>query len=353
MKTITQSIVILISFGLICYSNIEAAEKTTSSGAPKLDFKVSGYLLPVKPGLHKSITNPACSYVFDQNKKGFVKNDDRVVAWIRSNHDGGAIPLRHFLSIPRVVNDTYGLFFYDADGNYVSAFKADKGYEFYGWRKGVMLVKGKDGTIWSALSGRAIEGPKKGAKLKRIPNLMTHWGHWLTLHPKSVAYRMYDGKKYPGAELPKGMDSSAKQSMGKVDDRLSADTMVMGVEGANTTKAFPLDKAKERDCFIGKVDGDSVAVFWYKATKTAVTYSTKLGDRNLTFYADKTAPESAPFKDKETNSSWTIAGRAVEGPLKGSKLKWVNGVQCRWYAWAAEYPETKIFSSDKLAKSLK
>src|SRR6266550_1696596 len=79
--------------------------------------------LLIRPGLYKSLT-------------------DRVLAWVRGAHNGGAIPIRHFLAAPRVINDTYGLFFYDPDGGYVSAFVKDSGYEFQGWRRGVMIVKG-------------------------------------------------------------------------------------------------------------------------------------------------------------------------------------------------------------------
>jgi hypothetical protein len=90
-----------------------------------------------------------------------------------------------------------------------------------------------------------------------------------------------------------------------------------------------------------------IAVFWYGPTQSAVAYSSQLGDRRLTFYADEISPESAPFKDKETGTRWTIAGRAVDGPLKGSELDWVDSIQCRWYAWAAEYPETAVHGKAK------
>ena len=62
--------------------------------------------LIAKPRLFKSITNPSCSYCNVQHKKGLINDNDRVVAWLRSNHNGGAIPLRHFLSATRVINDT-------------------------------------------------------------------------------------------------------------------------------------------------------------------------------------------------------------------------------------------------------
>src|SRR5881392_3381044 len=176
--------------------------------------------LLLRPGLYKSITEPPCSYCSTENRKAFIQPADRVLAWVRGAHNGGAIPIRHFLAAPRVINDTYGLFFYDPDGGYVSAFVKDYGYEFYGWRGGVMVVKGRDGTLWSALTGIAFDGPKKGQGLERIPSLMTDWGYWLMLHPESTAYNLFDGKKYRLAELPEDLSAPAKDSMGKVDPRL-------------------------------------------------------------------------------------------------------------------------------------
>jgi len=307
----------------------------------------AGRPLLAKPGLFKPLTEPPCSYCSTQNRKNFVKPDDRVGAWIRGAHNGGAIPIRHFLAAPRVINDTYGLFFYDPDGGYVSAFKKDYGYEFHGWRGGVMVVKGKDGTLWSALSGVAFDGPQKGKTLERIPSMVTDWGHWLMLHPESTAYDLFDGRKYPLAELPVEMSAEAKQCMGKVDPRLNAVTWVMGVEAGGKTKAFPLDSGKERACYTDTVGGEPVAVFWYGPTQTAVTFSAKLGDRTLTFRADDVSPETAPFKDKETGTRWTLAGRGVDGSLKGKELNWVNSVQCRWYAWAADNPGTDLREAKK------
>ena len=300
-----------------------------------------------RPGLFQSLTEPPCSYCSTENRKGFVGGNERVLAWIRGAHNGGALPLRHFIAASRVINDTYGLFFYDPDGGYVSAFRKDYGYEFYGWRGGVMVVKGKDGTLWSALTGIAFEGPQKGQRLERIPSLMTDWGYWLMLHPESTAYNLFDGKKYPRSELPSQIRGEAKEAMGKVDSRLDPLANVLGVETGDQTKAFPLDGAGERACFTDERGGVAVAVFWYEPTRSAVAFSAKLSDRKLTFYADDVSPETAPFKDKETGTRWTLAGRAVDGPLKGQELTWVPSIQCRWYAWAAEYPKTEVYTAPR------
>ena len=300
-----------------------------------------------KPGLFKSLTEPPCSYVSTQDRKGFVRKDDRVIAWIRGVHNGGAIPLRVFLTVPRVINDTYGLFFYDPDGGYVSAFKKDYGYEFYGWRAGVMVVKGKDGTLWSALTGRGLDGPKAGQRLERLPSFVSDWGYWLMLHPESTTYDLYDGRKYQAGELPVQLSEEAQRNMGKVDERLKPQRVVLGLESAEIAKAYPLDMDVERACYVDEVGEEPVAVFWYGPTRSAVAFSSKLEGRQLTFYADSSSPETAPFKDRETGTRWTLAGRAVDGKLRGQELRWVNSIQCAWYAWAAEFPKTLVYAQTK------
>lgn len=300
-----------------------------------------------KPDLFKPLTEPPCSYCSTQHRKGLIGNDDRVIAWLRGSHNGGTIPLRHFLSAPRVINDTYGLFFYDPDGGYVAVYTKDYGYKFYGWRRGVMVVEGADGTLWSALSGLAFQGPKQGQRLERIPNMVTTWQHWLMLHPESTAYDLFDGQKYQVAPLPTAMSDEAKRSMGEVDARLEPLTLVLGVELGGKTKAYPLDGLSERACFTDTLDDEPIAVFWYAPTGSAVAFSDKLEDRQLTFYADDISPETAPFKDRETGTRWTLAGRGVDGPLRGKELRWINSIQCHWYAWSAENPETLRYEHAK------
>jgi hypothetical protein len=307
--------------------------------------------LIAKPDLFTPITEPPCSYCSTQHRKGLIRGDDRVLTWLRASHNGGAVPLRHFLSASRVINDTYGLFFYDPDGGYVAAYEKDYGYKFHGWRNGVMVAQGRDGTLWSALTGRAFAGPQKGKRLTRIPSMVTNWDHWLMLHPESTAYDLFDGKRYPVTPLPTQMSGEAKQALTGADTRLPALTPVLGVEVGEATAAYPLDEKVERACFMDTVSGRPLAVFWYGPTKTAVAYDSRLDDRTLTFYADEISPETAPFKDKETGTRWTLAGRGIDGPLRGKELKWIDSIQCRWYAWSEEYPKTAVFDAKAKAKA--
>jgi hypothetical protein len=301
-------------------------------------------IVPLKSKV-EALTEPPCSYCSTQNLKSLIRGDDRVIAWLRAAHNGGAFPIRHFLAGPRVVNDTYGLFFYDPNGGYVAAYKKDYGYRLHGWRGGVMVVEGRDGTLWSALTGVAIAGPQVGAKLERIPSLVTDWNYWLMLHPESTTYDLFDGKKYSVKPLPERMDAEAKASMGAINSALPATKSVLGVEVANARKAFPLPEEKARACFMDEIEGNQVAVFWYGPTQTAVAFDCVLDGQRLTFFADEISPESAPFKDRETGTRWSVAGRGIDGPLRGKELTWISSIQCYWYAWSSENPETEIYDS--------
>src|SRR5438477_129176 len=129
-----------------------------------------------------------------------LRADDRVLCWIRGYSDGGAIPYRFFLNACPVISDSYGVFVYDHDAGFARGFAPSYNFRFHGWRNGVMVMKHKDGTLFSCLTGLAFDGPRKGARLQTIPTLMSNWGPWLEKYPSAVAYHMFD--KYQPTELP-------------------------------------------------------------------------------------------------------------------------------------------------------
>src|SRR5258708_11052656 len=150
--------------------------------------------LIVKPEAFKTLVNPPCSHCRDEAKRraGELRDDDRVICWIRSKYDGGAIPYRFFLNPYRVISDTYGVFVYDPDAGYARGYAPSLDFTFHGWRNGVMVMKHKDGTLYSCLTGKAFAGPNQGKQLQVIPTLVNDWGYWLKHYPGTVAYHMFE-----------------------------------------------------------------------------------------------------------------------------------------------------------------
>ena len=44
----------------------------------------------------------------------------------------------------------------------------------------------------------------------------------------------------------------------------------------------------------------------------------------------------------DKTKAYPLSVLAQSGPLKGRTLRWVDSVQCRWFAWSAEYPDTRL-----------
>jgi hypothetical protein len=136
-----------------------------------------------KPDAFKPLDHPACShcYVEQNRRKDELRSDDRAVCWLQVAADGyindGAVPFRFFLSSYRILNDGWGIFVYDPDAGFARGFAPTGGpFKFYGWRNGVMVLKGKDGTLYSGLSGIGFEGPGKGKQLEPRATLVTDRG---------------------------------------------------------------------------------------------------------------------------------------------------------------------------------
>lgn len=305
--------------------------------------------LVVRPDAFQTLVNPQCSHCRDEAKRRAdeLRADDRVLCWIRGYSDGGAIPLRFFLAPYRVISDTYGVFVYDADAGYARGFAPSLDFRFHGWHNGVMVMRHKDGTLYSCLTGRALDGPKKGERLQPIPTLMSDWGFWLGRYPQNVAYHMFD--KYRPVDLPVKVNDDSARSRGPNDPRLPADAVVLGVNDGGAARAYPLAAVEKAGLVRDRLGGKDVLVLWYGPTRTAAAYRPVATPakpdagtpRSVTLERDGKDAD-APFADRETGSRWDVAGRAVAGPLKGWTLEWLDGTQVKWFAWAAEYPETTI-----------
>jgi hypothetical protein len=352
---------------LLCCLGLLSAVLAGAAQPPK------GPVLIAKPDAFETLINPQCSHCRDEAKRraGELRDRDRVLCWTRGYSDGGAIPFRFFLSPYRVISDTYGVFVYDPDAGYARAFAASLDFRFHGWRNGVMVMKHKDGTLYSCLSGVAFQGPRKGARLRPVPALVSDWGPWLKRYPGAVAYHMFD--KYQPVELPTAARPESVKSRGPADKRLPADTPVLGVADGRRRRAYPLTALKKNGLTTDTLGGRPAVVLWDGATQTAAAYrpiafppkkdihsleqaltldfvrkglaaagGDDLSPRTVTLRLDR-KNAAAPFADKETGSRWDVAGRAVAGKLKGWTLHWLDGTQVKWFAWAAEYPDTDVF----------
>ena len=316
--------------------------------------------LVIKPDAFATLVNPNCSHCVDEAKrrKDELKDADPVLMWTRGKYDGGSVPFRFFLNPYRVISDTYGVFVYDPDAGFARGFTASVDFRFHGWRNGVMVMKHKDGTLYSCLTGLAFDGPRKGERLTPWPTVVTDWGWTMNHYPTGVAYHMFD--KYKPTELPTTANSDSVNSRSDADKRLPADEIVLGVYpgGRANPRVFRLDfgdvkAAIRNDVFecgrkvvvLYQADGHLASAYEPKAerrepVKVLSVEGKVLESKDVTLKAN--GDSAAPFIDEGTGSRFDAVGRCVEGTLKGWTLIPYDSVKVKWFAWAAEHPNTTI-----------
>jgi hypothetical protein len=301
--------------------------------------------LIAKPEAFPTLVNPQCSHCVDEalRRAAELRNDEPVLAWIRGKYNGGAIPYRFFLVPYRVISDTYGVFVFDADAGFARGFEPSLDFTFYGWHNGVMVIRHQDGTLFSALSGRGIDGPRKGERLRPVATLTSRWGDWNNAYPGTVAYHMFE--KYRPLDLPSAPNDASVSSRGPLDGRLPSNEEVVGVEVESATKAWPIASwGSENRAVHDEVGGLDVVVLWQARTHTAAAFKASLeGGGTIRLHVDQEAQDPlAPFVDADSGSRFDVAGRCRKGPLEGKVLEWLPSVQCKWFAWSAEFPGTEL-----------
>lgn len=227
----------------------------------------------------------------------------------------------------------------------------------------LVMYDRQTGTYWSQATLEAIVGPLAGRRLDFVPAQIVSWGDWRQAHPDGMVLsqdtgfdRAYGHNPYQGYDSPRNDDPFLFQ--GDPDPRLPATEHVLGVDVSGRRVAFPYTRLA-RDAVDGhavaetRVGDREVVVFWRRGTASALdqpeiaasrdvgsatAYDPRLGKQLLHFTAEPTG-----FIDNETGSRWDLFGRAVAGPLRGSRLRALPAVDHLWFSWAAFFPETEVY----------
>jgi hypothetical protein len=71
------------------------------------------------------------------------------------------------------------------------------------------------------------------------------------------------------------------------------------------------------------------------------TFDRRVDGRTLTF---QPAGETT-FTDEETGSTWTLLGKATDGPLEGAQLEALVHHHIFWFVWSAFQPEGDLYAA--------
>ena len=218
-------------------------------------------------------------------------------------------------------------------------------------------------TWWQQATGEGIVGEYAGRRLEFIPAPVMSWREFKESEPEGRVLsrntghrRRYGRNPYEGYDTRQSPIGSFFQ--GDSDSRLPAMERVVALDVEGDGIAVPFSALAARKVIDVEMRGRRVAVFWAPGTASALdtraiargrdvgatnVFETELDGRRLTF-----RPEGdGRFKDEETGSTWTLAGKAIAGPLTGSELVPVAHGNHFWFAWVVFKPDTRIVTGGK------
>lgn len=205
----------------------------------------------------------------------------------------------------------------------------------------VMYDRGKNESLWAQMSRGARCGPETGTTLTTLPAIEMTWGHWCRLHSDTKVLSSNTGfdRDYAIAQR-----FSQQPSLASETDIFSSVTPAPGerVLGLSDGQglAFPfrtLNNGAEVRVIHARHDVTSIVVFWHREARSAMAYRPIVEGKSLSF-----SVEDDRFVDDETGSTWTIDGRAVNGPKEGTRLPQLEAAHIAfWGAWSDFHPETR------------
>lgn len=206
---------------------------------------------------------------------------------------------------------------------------------------------------WQQFTGQAIVGDMTGTQLEFIPAQLVSWQDFKNAYPHGTVLSN-QGRNY-GQNPYVGYDSSPRPFLyqDEPDPRLPALQRVLGYQGDDVTKAYPLNILGDEKVVEDSLEGREVVIFYQpgqvsaldnaviersKEVGSAAIFVPQVDGQKLTFRY-----ENGEILDNETNSTWNIFGQAVAGKLAGTRLEPVFSRVDFWFAWAAFNPNTQLY----------
>ncbi|MCK5489652.1 MAG: DUF3179 domain-containing protein, partial [Gemmatimonadetes bacterium] len=215
---------------------------------------------------------------------------------------------------------------------------------------------------WQQAVGEAIVGELTGARLEAVPANTHGWATARELYPdirvlsRNTGFPEYEASGRYGQNPYAGYDSRRGPYpaffSGKIPGDLPAMERVAALDiGEGWAVGFgALARLGAVNASFGGLD---FVVLWEEGSASAVdqrsisggrdvgqsaVFDRRLGERVLTFER-----RDGRFRDKETGSTWNLAGVAMEGPLADEQLTPIAHGNHFWFAWVAFRPETELW----------
>jgi hypothetical protein len=231
------------------------------------------------------------------------------------------------------------------------------------YRSNLVMYDRATGSLWPQALGVAVTGELTGQRLQRVATQLVAWRDFRAAFPHGRVLSHDTGHRRPYGENPYPLyDRKGSQPFlfdGRPDGRLEAVERVLGISQGDQHLAVPYSplagRAKGGVAAANlELGGAPMLVLWRSGVTSALdrrriaasrdvgaaaAFSRRVGGRALTFHT-----RGGQVHDRQTGSSWDQFGRAVAGPLTGTRLAPATAMDSFWFDWAAFHPDTAIWA---------
>ena len=209
-------------------------------------------------------------------------------------------------------------------------------------RNSLVMFDRETGTLWSHLTGEALQGPLLGQHLQQILSEQTSWGRWRAEHPTTLMLAVVSSQvAFDPYQNYYGAPDAGVVGRKRTDNRLPVKEKVIGVRLGGEVKAYSFT-ALARDRVVNDtVGGVPLVIVFDGASFSGAVYRRELAGSDLTF-----TPGSTPFSivDTQSGSTWDgLSGRATSGADSGMQLDQIPITYGFWFGWVDFYPETTVY----------
>jgi Protein of unknown function (DUF3179) len=210
---------------------------------------------------------------------------------------------------------------------------------------------------WQQIAGTALVGHYTGARLSSIDAQVLSWAQFKAAYPHGTVLSRRTGFDRPyGANPYVGYDTvpSTRPTFygGRLDPRLPPLERVVAVFAGGQVVVVPFSTLARRPVVTGVVGGRPFVVLYARGVVSALdepviarsrdvgaagAFDPRLGSRTLSF----TATGNGTFRD-QTGTTWNLAGHAIQGPLRGRRLRALRHDEQFWFALAAFIPQARL-----------
>jgi len=208
------------------------------------------------------------------------------------------------------------------------------------WKDVLVLYDRETDSLWTQLSGDAIDGPMKGKSLREIPSEMSTWAQWKARHPNTVVLK----KTVPVGPSP-GRYATDPERMGILgsknsDDRLGGKEMVYGVRlPGGAALAVVQSHLEEKGGVVASLGGNDL-LFTPSAAGGVAAYRLPKG------VATAALQQDGIWKLADGSRVDASTGDVVGGPKQGETLERFPVTRAYWFAWASFYPRSEVVGKE-------